>query len=142
MSRSKQSSTKERGPEKPPTRPGTKATRPGEGDAVRSFGRILLIAVLALAVLAVAAGVMLVLPTLVQRDQQRELATAATFVGSEACAGCHRAKAELWRSSQHKHATDHATDKSVLGDFTGASFDHYGVHSRFFRQDGKYLVET
>ncbi len=37
---------------------------------------------------------------------------------------------------------DHATDKSVLGDFSDATFDHYGVRSRFFRKDGKYLVET
>ena len=37
---------------------------------------------------------------------------------------------------------DHATDKSVLGDFNDASFDYYGVQSRFFRKDGKFLVET
>jgi hypothetical protein len=68
--------------------------------------------------------------------------SAATFVGSETCAGCHQAEAKLWRSSQHKHAMDHATDKSVLGDFSDVTFDHYGVRSRFFRKDGKYLVET
>ena len=66
----------------------------------------------------------------------------ATYVGSETCAGCHRAEAELWRASQHQHAMDHATDKSVLGDFNDASFDYYGVRSRFFRRDGKYFVET
>ena len=48
----------------------------------------------------------------------------------------------MWRDSQHKHAMDHATEKSVLGDFKDATFDHYGVRSRFFRTDGKYLVET
>jgi predicted CXXCH cytochrome family protein len=67
---------------------------------------------------------------------------AATFVGSEACGGCHRPESELWRGSQHRLAMQHATDKAVLGDFNGASFDHYGVHSRFLRQDGKFLVET
>jgi predicted CXXCH cytochrome family protein len=69
------------------------------------------------------------------------IATAA-FVGSETCAGCHQAEAKLWQGSQHKHAMDHATDKSVLGDFNNASFDYYGVHSRFFRKDGKFFVET
>jgi predicted CXXCH cytochrome family protein len=69
-------------------------------------------------------------------------AGAATFVGSETCAGCHQAQAQLWRGSQHKHAMDHATDKSVLGDFNDASFDYFGVRSRFFRKDGKFLVET
>ena len=48
----------------------------------------------------------------------------------------------MWRDSQHKHAMDHATEKSVLGDFSEATFDYYGVRSRFFRKDGKYLVET
>jgi len=37
---------------------------------------------------------------------------------------------------------DHATDKSVLGDFNDASFTYYGRRSRFFRQEGKFLVET
>jgi predicted CXXCH cytochrome family protein len=67
---------------------------------------------------------------------------AAAFVGSETCAGCHQVEAAMWQGSQHKHAMDHATDASVLGDFNDASFDCYGVHSRFFRKDGKFFVET
>jgi predicted CXXCH cytochrome family protein len=66
----------------------------------------------------------------------------ATFVGSETCAGCHQAEAKLWDASQHKAAMQHATDQTVLGNFNDASFDCYGVHSRFFRKDGKFLVET
>jgi len=68
--------------------------------------------------------------------------SVATFVGSETCAGCHRTEAELWRGSQHKLAMDHATEKSMLGDFSGVTFVYYGVRSRFFRKDGKFLVET
>jgi predicted CXXCH cytochrome family protein len=68
--------------------------------------------------------------------------SVATFVGSETCAGCHKAEAKLWNASQHKAAMQHATDKTVLGNFNDASFDYYGVHSRFFRKDGKFLVET
>jgi Flp pilus assembly protein TadD len=71
-----------------------------------------------------------------------DAAPAATFVGSQTCAGCHQAEAKLWDGSQHKLAMQHATDKTVLGDFNDASFDYYGVHSRFFRRDGKFLVET
>src|SRR4051794_26571675 len=37
-------------------------------------------------------------------------AAPAAFMGSEACAGCHRAEAELWRPSQHQRAMQHATD--------------------------------
>jgi predicted CXXCH cytochrome family protein len=65
-----------------------------------------------------------------------------TFAGSEACAGCHRPEADLWRSSQHKHAMAHATEKTVLGDFSDAAFDYHGVRSRFFRREGKFLIET
>ena len=69
-------------------------------------------------------------------------AAQPTFVGSEACAQCHPAEAKLWHSSQHKLAMQHATDASVLGDFSDASFDYYDVRSRFFRKDGKLFVET
>src|SRR5499426_751407 len=145
MSRSEPSSTKKRGPEKPSAAaPNTKGTSPrrGDDDTVRSFGRILLIATLVLAGLAAAAALALVFPTGVQRDPLKGADTAATFVGSETCAGCHGAAAELWRASQHRLAMQHATDKTVLGDFNDASLDHHGVHSRFFRRDGKFLVET
>ena len=67
---------------------------------------------------------------------------AATFVGSEPAPAATASKRTLWRGSQHKHAMEHATEKSVLGDFSDASFDYYGVRSRFFRKDGKFLVET
>jgi predicted CXXCH cytochrome family protein len=66
----------------------------------------------------------------------------ATFVGSETCAGCHRGEADLWRDSQHKHAMDHAAEKTVLGDFNDATFEKDGVRSRFFRSDGRFFVET
>jgi tetratricopeptide (TPR) repeat protein len=66
----------------------------------------------------------------------------ATFVGSETCAGCHQAEARLWQGSQHQRAMAHPTDQSVLGDFDEATFDYFGVKSRFFRKDGKYQVET
>ncbi len=67
---------------------------------------------------------------------------AAGFVGSETCAGCHQAEAKLWNASQHKAAMQHAADNTVLGNFNDAGFDYFGVRSRFFRKDGKFLVET
>ena len=36
----------------------------------------------------------------------------------------------------------HATAASVLGNFDDAGFDYFGVHSRFFKKDGKFFVET
>jgi predicted CXXCH cytochrome family protein len=64
------------------------------------------------------------------------------YVGSDTCAACHRDEAKLWHGSQHAQAMAHASDKTVLGDFNDASFDYHGVHSRFFRKDGKFFVET
>ncbi|MFZ0122657.1 MAG: multiheme c-type cytochrome, partial [Xanthobacteraceae bacterium] len=69
-------------------------------------------------------------------------APPAAFVGSETCAGCHKSETDRWHGSQHQLAMQHATEKSVLGNFSDAGFDYYGVHSRFFRKDGKFLVET
>jgi predicted CXXCH cytochrome family protein len=68
--------------------------------------------------------------------------SVTAFVGSETCAGCHQTEAKFWNASQHKAAMQHATEKTVLGNFNDASFDHYGVHSRLFRKDGKFFVET
>ncbi len=67
---------------------------------------------------------------------------AATFVGREACKGCHTAEYERWKGSHHDLAMQEATDEKVLGDFGGASFTHFGVTSTFFRRDGKYVVKT
>ena len=75
-------------------------------------------------------------------NRHSETVVPATFVGSEACADCHRAEADLWNTSQHKHAMQHATAKSVLGNFDNASFDYYGVHSHFFKREEKFFVET
>jgi predicted CXXCH cytochrome family protein len=121
--------------------PDAEGTNPGQGQDLgrRLSGRPILLAALAVAGLA-AGGLAFQLPAL--RNAVRGADSAATFVGSEACAGCHQSETRLWQSSHHKLAMDHATDKTVLGDFKDGSFDYYGVHSRFFRRGEKYLVET
>ncbi|MBL8658727.1 MAG: tetratricopeptide repeat protein [Rhodospirillales bacterium] len=69
-------------------------------------------------------------------------ATAAAFVGSAACAGCHQAEATAWRGSHHDLAMQKATESSVLGDFSGATFTYGDITSRFFKRDGKFFVNT
>lgn len=76
--------------------------------------------------------------TLSQPTRTAEL----SFVGSQACAGCHQTEAKLWQASQHRHAMDHATAQSVRGDFNDATFEYAGSRSRLFRKDSKFLVET
>ncbi|MDQ0561570.1 putative CXXCH cytochrome family protein [Rhizobium mesoamericanum] len=99
------------------------------------------IAVAAAALIVIVGGFLYGLETS-DRPQSTLPVLPTTFVGSESCAGCHPAETKLWRTSQHKRAMDHATDKTVLGDFNNASLDHFGVHSRFFRKDEKFMVET
>lgn len=65
-----------------------------------------------------------------------------SFVGTETCISCHQEVGTLWRPSQHAHAMAHATDDTVLGDFSDTTFDYYGTTSRFFTKDGKFFVET
>jgi predicted CXXCH cytochrome family protein len=73
---------------------------------------------------------------------QPRQAAEQSFVGSQACSGCHQTEAKLWQNSQHRLAMDHATEQSVRGDFNNASFEYAGTRSRFFREGKKFLVET
>ena len=67
----------------------------------------------------------------------------AAFVGSETCAGCHRAEATLWRRSQHKHRHGARDREDGARRFPRCDASTtYGVRSRFFRKDGKFFVET
>jgi len=44
--------------------------------------------------------------------------------------------------SDHDRAMELATDKTVLGDFNDATFTYQGVTTKFFRRDGKFMVNT
>ena len=67
---------------------------------------------------------------------------AAKFVGGQACAGCHADEAALWQGSHHALAMQAATADAVLGDFTGAKFEHFGVVTTFSRSGDKFMVRT
>jgi len=143
--RSKKSSgTKHGSPKRSTVSHGT-----GDGDARRAIAnsrwasrRIIVIATLLAAIIVAGAGIGFYFFSGGGLAWNASSVPAATFVGSETCASCHQAEAKRWRGSHHQQAMDHATERSVLGDFNNASFDYYGVHSRFFRKDGKFLVDT
>ncbi|MCA9223592.1 MAG: HEAT repeat domain-containing protein, partial [Planctomycetales bacterium] len=42
----------------------------------------------------------------------------------------------------HDKAMDHATSETVLGDFSGAEIENFGVVSRMFQRDEKYWIHT
>lgn len=66
----------------------------------------------------------------------------AAFVGRSRCIDCHQQQHADWSGSHHDLAMDLATDESVLGDFSDATLEHYGVTSRMFRRDGKFFINT
>jgi predicted CXXCH cytochrome family protein len=66
----------------------------------------------------------------------------ATYVGVNACAGCHQTEAEHWRKSHHALAMQKATPATVLGDFSGVSVENSGVVSTFSRNGDKFTVRT
>ncbi len=76
------------------------------------------------------------------RSTEEARARAPDFVGREACAPCHAAAFDRWRGSHHDLAMQPADEASVLGDFAGAQFTHFGVTTTFFRRDGKHFART
>jgi hypothetical protein len=64
------------------------------------------------------------------------------YLTSDRCAQCHREAYDAWSDSHHGWAWRLATPKNVLGDFAGATFEHRGVHTRFFTRESRFYVET
>src|SRR5437899_8462566 len=83
---------------------------------------------------------MIVLPLMSRIAAQAE--EPPSFVGGRACAGCHSAEFDAWQGSHHALAMQPATAATVLGDFTGAQFDHFGVTTTFFRDGDKFMART
>jgi predicted CXXCH cytochrome family protein len=69
-------------------------------------------------------------------------AAAPTYVGGAACAGCHADAAAAWTGSHHDLAMQIADERTMLGDFGGATFTKDGVTTTFFRRDGGWWVNT
>jgi predicted CXXCH cytochrome family protein len=66
----------------------------------------------------------------------------AAFVGGERCASCHPTETAAWRGSHHDLAMQVADASTVLGDFDDAELLRFPTRTRFFRRDGRFLVET
>ncbi len=68
--------------------------------------------------------------------------SAATYVGRDVCAECHQKQVDEFHGSHHDLAMDLATDETVLASFDDQSIDHYGVTSKMFKQDDRFMVNT
>lgn len=69
-------------------------------------------------------------------------ARALEYIGQAACASCHQKEARLWAGSPHDLSMQKAEKGTVLGDFSGASFTHQGITTRFYRKKGRFMVST
>ena len=65
-----------------------------------------------------------------------------SYTGSTACESCHAQEFAAWQGSHHALAMQVASDDTILGDFSGVTFEHAGVTSTFFRKDGTHFVRT
>jgi predicted CXXCH cytochrome family protein len=70
------------------------------------------------------------------------VAAEATFVGRAACARCHAKETKAWTGSHHDLAMTEATETTVRGGFSAVTFEGDGMKARFFRDAGKFLIET
>ena len=78
-----------------------------------------------------------------RRPAPKSAVTAeAAFVGRKECARCHEKEAKAWTGSHHDQAMTEATEETVRGDFSGVVFEGDGMKARFFREGGKFRIET
>ena len=76
-------------------------------------------------------------------DEVEEIAEpVASFVGGNVCAECHQLERDLWSGSHHDLAMQVASEETVLGDFDGTEFTHFGVTSTFSRRNGGFFMRT
>lgn len=68
--------------------------------------------------------------------------TGPQYLGRAQCARCHAEQNARWLGSHHDLAMQEATETSVLGDFDQREFAHFGVVSRFYREEGRFKVRT
>ncbi len=66
----------------------------------------------------------------------------ADYSGRESCRECHQKEYNLFQGSDHDMAMDIANKETVLGNFDDVTFTHFGISSRFYLSNGKYMVNT
>jgi len=75
-------------------------------------------------------------------DRPPSTVETPAFVGSDACKDCHQKAFEKWSGSYHAQAMAVAGEKTVKGDFGGATFDSFGTVSKFYRKGPEFWVRT
>ena len=68
--------------------------------------------------------------------------SAVTYVGGDACGGCHAEEARRWAGSHHDLAMQEAIAGNVLGDFDDTTFKVADQRFTFHRDANGYFVRT
>lgn len=58
----------------------------------------------------------------------------------QTCISCHKAEVLDWQRSDHFHAMEPATLKTVLGNFDNQTLDYQGQQARFFTENNKLII--
>jgi tetratricopeptide (TPR) repeat protein len=64
------------------------------------------------------------------------------YIGRDRCIACHAEQGARWKGSHHDLAMQEASETSVLGDFSDRTFENFGLTTRFYRKDGRFMVST
>ncbi|HSC52982.1 MAG TPA: tetratricopeptide repeat protein [Phnomibacter sp.] len=75
-------------------------------------------------------------------DNDTATAEANSYTGNQSCKSCHAAEHAQWEKSHHYMAMQPANDSTVLGNFNNQTFTADGVTTRFFKKDGKFMINT
>lgn len=71
-----------------------------------------------------------------------DLKDPAGYIGRDSCVQCHAEQVDLWQGSHHDLAMQHADKNTVLGDFSGVTFNYAGITSKFYKNKDKFMVRT
>ena len=69
-------------------------------------------------------------------------AEGASYVGNADCSGCHEQATAEWAGSHHDLAMQEATPETVLGDFSNATFNYFGVTTTFSQEGDTFFIKT
>ncbi len=68
--------------------------------------------------------------------------SSTALLDAQSCQECHAQQFSEWLGSHHEQAMQPANAETVLGNFQNATFSDGAATSRFFQQDGQFVVNT
>ena len=74
-------------------------------------------------------------------DSTADIIRTHAFVGDQTCKSCHAREWEQWKGSHHDYAIGEADEEHVRGDFDDAELIDGEESYRFYREDGRFMVD-